>query len=180
MKQPILIAEKVGNRFAWMRSPAGVALLSWLLLMIAIPIVNWIAGLEAVRQLIVASVLLQSLTVFLILLPSWGWRRTTTTLLVTGLLTLLIEIIGSKTGLLFGEYHYTEQLQPQIGGVPILIPFAWFMMLPPAWAIAERFRASSWLFILVAGAAMTSWDLFLDPQMVGWDLWVCGIHRILP
>ena len=156
----------------WLRSAAGMTLIAWLLLMIAIPIANWTFGLPLVRTLIVVSVFLQALVAFLILLPAWGMMRTTMTLVVTGVLTLLIEIVGSRTGLLFGAYHYTDFLQPQIGGVPILIPFAWFMMLPPAWAIADRFRGNRFLFVLVAGLAMTAWDLFLDPQMVSWDLWV--------
>ena len=28
------------------------------------------------------------------------------------------------------------------------------------------------LFVLVSALAFTAWDLFLDPQMVGWRLWV--------
>ena len=40
------------------------------------------------------------------------------------------EAIGSKTGFPFGAYHYTDRLQPQLLGVPLLIPLAWLMMLP--------------------------------------------------
>jgi putative membrane protein len=57
--------------------------------------------------------------------------------------------------------------------VPLLIPLAWLMMLPPAWAVG------SWLsgtdrglrFVLVSAGAFTAWDLFLDPQMVAWGYW---------
>lgn len=156
---------------AQLRVPAGLALSLWLLLMVFIPISHWTNGLAAVRQLVVYSVILQSLAVFFILQAAWGWWRTLITLLATAGLTLFIEMAGTHTGWLFGAYHYTDHLQPQIGNVPLLIPLAWFMMLPPAWAVAERFRARPWLFAAVAAGAMTAWDLFLDPQMVGWDLW---------
>jgi putative membrane protein len=64
-------------------------------------------------------------------------------------------------------------LQPQLLGVPALIPLAWLMMLPPAWAVAAavispRERAP---FALVAALAFTAWDLYLDPQMVTRGLW---------
>ncbi|MCB9430398.1 MAG: carotenoid biosynthesis protein [Ardenticatenaceae bacterium] len=70
----------------------------------------------------------------------------------------------------FGRYHYTDLLQPQIGHVPLLIPLAWLMMLPCAWAVASRF--TGWRFALLRPSALTAWDQMLDPQMVGWGLWV--------
>jgi putative membrane protein len=65
-------------------------------------------------------------------------------------------------------------LQPQLAGVPLLIPLAWLMMLPPAWAVASLIVGGrrDWRFVLVSAAAFTAWDLFLDPQMVGWGYWV--------
>ena len=141
----------------WLRTPAGLALILWLMLMLLIPISNWTAGLDAVRQFVSYSVILQSVTVFLIMQVAWGWRRTLLTLLTIAVITFFVEMVGSKTGWLFGAYHYTDYLQPQLGGVPLLIPVAWFMMLPPAWAVAERFRHRPWLFLLIAAAAMTAW-----------------------
>jgi putative membrane protein len=87
--------------------------------------------------------------------------------------TWLIEFVGSTTGYPFGVYHYTDLLQPQVGGVPILIPLGWWMMLPPAWAVAQSLAgsASRPAFIGWSALALTAWDLFLDPQMVAWGLW---------
>ena len=84
------------------------------------------------------------------------------------------EALGSKTGFPFGAYDYTENLQPQLLGVPLLIPLAWLMMLPPAWAVAQRItgQTSGLAFVAVSALAFTAWDLFLDPQMVHWGLWV--------
>jgi putative membrane protein len=46
------------------------------------------------------------------------------------------------------------------------------MMLPPAWAAADLIIGTGlrW-FALISGLAFTAWDLFLDPQMVRWNLW---------
>jgi hypothetical protein len=47
-------------------------------------------------------------------------------------------------------------------------------MLPPSWAIGWRLggRRYGVASILVSGLAITAWDLFLDPQMTQWKLWV--------
>ena len=60
---------------------------------------------------------------------------------------------------------------------PLLIPLAWFMMMPPAWAIAQQIagrltgRARIAAYVGLSAVAITAWDLFLDPQMVEWGFW---------
>jgi putative membrane protein len=55
----------------------------------------------------------------------------------------------------------------------VIIPLAWLMMLPPAWAVASELgaRHGGWRFIILSAAAFTAWDFFLDPQMVAWGYW---------
>jgi putative membrane protein len=92
-----------------------------------------------------------------------------------------VEFVGQATGWPFGRYDYTSALQPQLGGVPLLIPLAWLMMLLPAWAVAQTITAphaarlgrfAPLAHALLAGLAFTAWDLYLDPQMVSRGLWV--------
>ncbi len=120
------------------------------------------------------GVLMQVMAVMFILVNHWGVRRSAVTFTLVVSLSYFAELVGSHTGILFGKYHYTAILQPQIAGVPVLIPLAWMMMLPPAWAIAHfitRKSGRTWSFIVISALAFTAWDLFLDPQMVGWDFW---------
>ncbi|WP_449065987.1 carotenoid biosynthesis protein, partial [Planomonospora algeriensis] len=35
------------------------------------------------------------------------------------------EWVGTRTGLPFGDYHYTGLLVPQPGGVPVVVALAW-------------------------------------------------------
>ena len=47
----------------------------------------------------------------------------------TLIVSLTLEIIGSKTGYIFGgKYHYNQENTPGyvIFGIPVLIPIAWF------------------------------------------------------
>jgi uncharacterized membrane protein len=158
--------------------PVQALLISlWILTMIALPIVNWTYGWETTVKAITAGVIVQVSAVIAVLWKSWATVKTVRVSVLVFLLGWAAEAIGSHTGYPFGDYAYTETLQPQILGVPLLVPLAWMMMLPPAWgvaaAISSRFqrRWQSTFFIAISAAAMTAWDLFLDPQMVTWGLW---------
>lgn len=153
-------------------------ILLWVLTMISLPIVGWTQGEDALIRGMSVGVVMQFLAVTVILAAAWGFARTSRTIALVAVLSFLAEWIGSTTGFPFGKYHYTEVLQPQIAGVPLLIPLAWMMMLPPAWGIAKiivQYKGHQvkqrLLFILVSALAFTAWDLFLDPQMVGWGFW---------
>ncbi len=150
----------------------------WLLVMIAVPICLWVIGDTAFAPLMTIAALFQGILVFAILTHNIGFYRALRVLLLVAGVTWLAEFIGSHTGFPFGDYYYTDLLQPQIVGVPLLIPLAWFMMLPPSWAIAQLITARLsplWqrpAFIIVSAFALTAWDLFLDPQMVARGFWI--------
>jgi putative membrane protein len=150
---------------------------AWILAMIAQPILRWLFGDSMASLGISAAVLLQVTAVGAVLVPVWGSRRTAITFGAVMALAWGVEYLGSHTGFPFGHYDYTTALQPQIGGVPALIPLAWLMMLPPAWAVARTLSAHlrGWrrqvAFVLLSALAFTAWDLFLDPQMVAWGFW---------
>ncbi|GAB3899816.1 carotenoid biosynthesis protein [Microbispora bryophytorum] len=83
------------------------------------------------------------------------------------------EWIGTRTGLPFGDYRYTDALWPRPGGVPLIVALAWGGMGLAAHAVARRTAPRGRLTPILAGAlALTAWDLFLDPQMLRLGLWV--------
>jgi lycopene beta-cyclase len=152
---------------------------AWVLTMIAQPIVRWLYGDQYLSLGVGIAVLCQTGAVLAVLLPAWGRRRVL--IAVVGIIASawLVEYIGSTTGLPFGAYHYTDRLQPQLGHVPVIIPLAWLMMLPPAWAVASAILRPTLRpyirrlgFVVITALAFTAWDLFLDPQMVRWGFWV--------
>jgi len=144
----------------------------WTLTLISLPIVRWVAGMAALQHGIVVSVLIQVLVVLVILWRAWGGRRALWIGTIVVFCAWAVEAIGRSTGWPFGAYDYTPVLQPQLAGVPWLIPLAWLMMLPPAWAVARVIASQRRLaFIGVSALAFTAWDLFLDPQMVAWNFW---------
>ena len=102
---------------------------------------------------------------------SWGIIPATQVLAVIGVAGLLIEVIGSRTGIPFGSYDYTGRLVPIIAGVPIIVALAWFAMGAAAWATVAFITERRLLRILLGAVALTAWDVFLDPQMVDAGFW---------
>jgi putative membrane protein len=158
-----------------------VSIVLWVLIMIATPVARWALGEVALHFMINLGVLMQAAAVVTVLWREAGWRSALGIALLILPLAWLVEFFGSSTGIPFGRYSYTDALQPQLGGVPLLIPLAWLMMLPPAWAVAFFVIKSRTLpppmpvrltRAFIAALAFTVWDLFLDPQMVMWNFWV--------
>ncbi len=79
----------------------------------------------------------------------------------------VVELLGHRTGFPFGSYDYTETLGLAVLGVPLYVPLAWAMMGWPAF-LAGRVSGRP---ALIGSAVLVSWDLFLDPQMVGDGHW---------
>jgi putative membrane protein len=152
---------------------------AWVVSMISLPIMRWTWGDAIISSVTTVSAIFQFAAVAVVLWRAWGSRRTSLTIAVIAVLTFGTEWLGSTTGFPFGDYDYTLNLQPQLFDVPLLIPLAWLMMLGPAWAVAQAVLGGRintpqrrLAFIGLSALAMTAWDLYLDPQMVGWGFWV--------
>jgi putative membrane protein len=102
----------------------------------------------------------------------WAPRRVTVAAGVVVAGTLALEWVGHTTGWPFGAYDYTAALRPQIGGVPLVVPLAWFAMAVPAREVAARLVGPGWARVALGALALTAWDLMLDPQMVEAGYWV--------
>lgn len=104
----------------------------------------------------------------------WGSRRAATAFGTTAVVTGAVERFGTATGVPFGHYAYTHALRPQVGGVPAIVPMAWFAMAVPAREAAHAAlgeNSTALRRVVLGSAALTAWDLFLDPQMVGEGYW---------
>lgn len=116
----------------------------------------------------------------------WGAPRAAAAALLTAVATGVVERVGTRTGMPFGRYAYTAKLQPQIAHVPVIVPLAWFAMGLPSREVAHCAlgpRSGPASRIVLGSLAMTAWDLFLDPQMVGEGYWAWarrGAYRGIP
>lgn len=115
-----------------------------------------------------------------------GWRRSAVAAAVVLAATTVVEAVGTRTGVPFGHYDYTGALGPRVALVPVLVPFAWFAMALPAREVAAAIVGAPrrrWPRVAIGAVALTAWDLFLDPQMVGEGYWTWpdgGAYRGIP
>ena len=87
-----------------------------------------------------------------------------------------IEWLGVQTGAIFGEYTYGQTLRPSIGGVPISIGCAWFVMLIASTAVAQKIAPKSLTenrlhLACVVAVLMVCFDLLMEPAAVKLDYW---------
>jgi len=93
-------------------------------------------------------------------------------LLITFLGTFLIELLGVKTGLLFGEYHYGNVLGPQIFGTPIMIGFLWTILVYGAGVLTHNKETNQyWLMAFSGAGILVLLDFFLEPFATEYGLW---------
>ena len=100
-----------------------------------------------------------------------GARWATAAMGTSAVVGFAVEAVGTRTGVPFGRYHYTDGLGPTLAGVPVVIPLAWAMMAYPALLVARRIARSRPARVAVGAVALAAWDLFLDPQMVAAGHW---------
>jgi uncharacterized membrane protein len=122
-------------------------------------------------RLTVTTVLLFAAASVLHAATSRGVRAAAALVVVAGGGGLLAEALGVATGVPFGSYAYAGTLGPTLLAVPLVIPLAWVMMAWPAYLVGLRLGRGALARVAIAAAALASWDLFLDPQMVDAGHW---------
>lgn len=160
-----------GGRRSVLRTTAVVLAVAAVLVQVAHPLLSG----TALHLATSAAVVLFCAAVLADAARRFGPATAGLVLLVAGGLGLLAEAVGTRTGFPFGEYAYSGSLQPEIIGVPLVVPLAWTMMAYPM-LLAGRTLAppGSWVAVPVAAVGLASWDLFLDPMMVAEGHWVWG------
>ncbi len=155
------------------RNFLGALVLFFIFLQISYPLIED----ETLRIVTITTVLVGALVAVVHGHLSYGFKYSSRYLPIAFAFGLGIEVLGVHTGWPFGVYEYDASLGEQLFGVPLVVPFAWVMMVHPCLCAARRI-AGKWVF-LYGGALLMAWDLFLDPLMVGAGRWtweVTGAH----
>lgn len=82
-----------------------------------------------------------------------------------------VELIGTKTGLLFGHYWYGANLGVKIEGVPLVIGFNWAILVITSSSLTNLIRVNQWTKIILAAALMTLLDVLIEPVAIKSDFW---------
>lgn len=90
--------------------------------------------------------------------------------------SFLVEAIGVKTGLIFGEYIYGKGLGIKVLETPLMIGLNWLMLVYCTKIMAEGIFASKTLSLLFAPLLMVIYDLVLEQAapLLGMWSWAGG------
>lgn len=103
----------------------------------------------------------------------------------------LSELIGTSTGLLFGEYAYGYAMGYLVLGVPLLIGVQWFVTVFSightvlfsyrlVYGNGHRSILTNFLLIIVAAGLTTLFDFVLEPAAVSLGYWEWHPDGVIP
>lgn len=114
--------------------------------------------------------ILIALGVVLLYHSNWTWKFIfTCTLIYLG--GFLIEFIGVKTGVIFGDYKYGNGLGLKILEVPIVMGLNWLLLVYGATSIVQKYVRSHWAVAGFGATLMVIYDLILEPSAIKYGFW---------
>lgn len=87
-------------------------------------------------------------------------------------ITTFIEVLGVKTGLIFGQYQYNQNLGVKIFDVPVVIGLNWVILILAAVGFVEGIKSSLIIKSFLSGLIMIMFDLLLEiaaPKLNYWS-----------
>ncbi len=82
-----------------------------------------------------------------------------------------VELIGVHTGLLFGNYHYDNNLGIKFFEVPLVIGLNWGVLTAISASVVNRFFEKASVKIVFGSVLMTSFDFLMEPVAIKSGFW---------
>jgi putative membrane protein len=93
-------------------------------------------------------------------------------LILVGVIGWLVELIGVKTGLIFGNYQYEGALGIKIADVPPLIGVNWILMVYSSNSVLQQFNVNNKLILIISGSiGITLLDVLIEPVAINLNFW---------
>ena len=90
---------------------------------------------------------------------------------LTYFLTYLLEVVGVKTGIIFGNYNYGSTLGLKVFDVPLIIGLNWVFVILGGTSIAQKVTSDRTLSALITAMIAVAFDLILEPVAIKLDYW---------
>jgi uncharacterized membrane protein len=84
---------------------------------------------------------------------------------------LVVEIIGVKTGIIFGGYEYGNSLGIKVFETPLLIGINWLFLVYTTACIVDKTNWHAIVKIVVAASGMLVYDIVLEQVAPKMDMW---------
>lgn len=81
-------------------------------------------------------------------------------------------MIGTNTGLLFGEYTYGPTLGIKLWNTPLMIAVNWYILVVGVGSVLSYFHIKNNILAAAVGASiLTLLDLLIEPIAIKFDYW---------
>lgn len=90
----------------------------------------------------------------------------------------LIEVIGVKSKLIFGEYFYGNKLGPKLIDVPLIIGLNWGLLIFCVVAITHKLYSNLFMRAAVGASLMVLLDILIEPIAFSFNWWGWGDKTI--
>jgi bisanhydrobacterioruberin hydratase len=91
--------------------------------------------------------------------------------LSVALIGFVSEVIGVKTGLVFGAYHYGHSLGYLSLGVPLIIPINWALLVTCGVLFVKGISSNKIINALLSAALITGLDFIIEKNAAQLKLW---------
>lgn len=92
-------------------------------------------------------------------------------IIITYLFTFLVEVIGVKTGFVFGEYIYGKSLGLKLFDVPLIIGLNWSLVILGSLAFVKTFSNNIFITSLLTSVIALIFDFVMEPVAIRYDYW---------
>lgn len=102
----------------------------------------------------------------------YNYRRAAFSFWLLGafIFSVSLEIIGVKTGLIFGKYEYGDTMNLQLMNVPIVIGLNWIILILAGYNLAKHI-SSGVVAVLISGILVVLFDFVMEPVAMELDYW---------
>lgn len=123
-------------------------------------------------QLMESSNIIILISTVLCLIPEFKrFEKVWLPFLAVYFLGFIVEMIGVNTGLLFGDYSYSNSLGIKILETPLIIGVLWLSLSVGIQAFLQQFFTHKWLIFLAGATFMLFFDILLEPIAIHFKLW---------
>lgn len=98
-----------------------------------------------------------------------SWLKLTILGIFIIITSIFFEYIGTNYSLLFGNYSYSDMLQPQIKGIPLAIGFSWLSVVLFGSKLSLKYN--SFIYVLTGSMVLTAFDYLLEPAAINLGYW---------
>lgn len=86
--------------------------------------------------------------------------------------SFFVEMLGTNTGLIFGEYGYGQTLGLKLWNTPLMIGVNWFILVYSAGCLLTKWRISNrYFFASISASILVALDVLIEPIAMRYDYW---------